>query len=544
MRGAQVSLAGAEQLRTLGRHRDQLEVRQRIGQRHRHGGAALAIECDLAFPQQHRLEVLPVDRRGIAPAAACRHRLLAIVALAHDLHLRGRGRNLEPAFAHHGFEHIPRLVGLELQQRFIDRDESHFGAARRAAVGLGHGNRDIGGLAHRIAAAFGLDLNPQPVAFPADFHFGHADPVARFGQVNCRGGGDLLLVADRHAQPLRQLDDPAFIACHPPAHRHDRDIDVGREVGGQLDFDHRVGAFKLGHEAFEHAFALDRDQRIGFAERHADLEAGNFAGLVFGLFGDHVHPVAVVAAEPPVLLAGQPDLLNRQALAARIVAHTGHDGDFARDSGRDLAGCAAKLVGGGAAAGGELLDLFLVVIGIEAADQPPPRGDHPARIDIDLDLAGGERLPVEPQNDSLEPQVIVAHQPAVGLHPHLQRSRVERQAAAGGERFAIGIGIVHLDHQADRIGDLLADRNVSSRGAIGAQRYRQGLGEGQVLAGHVLGPVTAQRAGAFLDIGPAEIERLIAARQRDIAVEIGPHGHRQGPGPAARKIADEQRQRH
>src|SRR3546814_13757599 len=46
-----------------------------------------------------------------------------------------------------------------------------------------------------------------------------------------------------------QLAEPAFLAGDAPAHRHDRDIDVGRVGRGKLDLDDGVGALQRHDEA-------------------------------------------------------------------------------------------------------------------------------------------------------------------------------------------------------------------------------------------------------------------------------------------------------
>src|SRR3546814_3819493 len=54
LRGAHARRSGAEQLGAVGRDRDQLERRQRIGERHLDPRTAVGVERDMAFPQQHR----------------------------------------------------------------------------------------------------------------------------------------------------------------------------------------------------------------------------------------------------------------------------------------------------------------------------------------------------------------------------------------------------------------------------------------------------------------------------------------------------------
>src|SRR3546814_16025628 len=73
-----------------------------------------------------------------------------------------------------------------------------------------------------------------------------------------------------------------------------------------LDLDHRILARNLGDVAREHALALDRHQRLPRSARHPPLKARGFAGLIFLFLGDDVHPFAIVATAPPVVVARQP----------------------------------------------------------------------------------------------------------------------------------------------------------------------------------------------------------------------------------------------
>src|SRR3546814_6839578 len=83
---------------------------------------------------------------------------------------------------------------------------------------------------------------------------------------------------------------------------------------------------------------------------------------------------------------------------------------------------------------GELRRSHLVVIGIEAADQPPPGGDDLAVIERDLDALAADRLAVQVERDEFQAQILVAHQPAVGFESEAHRRGVEGNAAAGGQR--------------------------------------------------------------------------------------------------------------
>src|SRR3546814_7381634 len=92
----------------------------------------------------------------------------------------------------------------------------------------------------------------------------------------------------------------------------------------------------------------------------------------------------MVAAEPPVVVAGKPDRAYRARLVAVGVGRGRDHRDLARDAGRHRAIGAAEPVGPGAAMRVEPGGAHLVVIGVKAADQAPPGGDDLAVIERDL----------------------------------------------------------------------------------------------------------------------------------------------------------------
>ena len=112
--------------------------RQRIVQRHFDSRATVLIERDARVPHQQRVEQLA--RVLAAAAAACRHRLLAEVALADHLRLRGRRFDFDRPPLHHRAEQIPRSVRRQSEQSFIDRGDSKLGIGHRLAVRIGHGD--------------------------------------------------------------------------------------------------------------------------------------------------------------------------------------------------------------------------------------------------------------------------------------------------------------------------------------------------------------------------------------------------------------------
>src|SRR3546814_2863189 len=180
------------------------------------------------------------------------------------------------------------------------------------------------------------------------------------------------------------------------------DIDVGRVSGGQLDLDDGIGALERHDEARQHALAFDRDERGRFAELHTYLKFRGVARVIARLFGDHVHAVAIVAAEPPVVVAREPHRADGARFVAVGVGGGRDDGDFARDAGRHRATRAAELVGLRGATGVELRRPHLVVIGVEAADQPAPRGDDLAVVERDVDPLALDRLAIEIERDEIE----------------------------------------------------------------------------------------------------------------------------------------------
>src|SRR5262245_19947657 len=99
LRRADARLAGAEILSARACDRDETKARQRIVERPLDPGPALRIETHAAAPREQCVEEL--ECTGAPAAAAARHGLAAIVAFAHDLHLRGRGPDLDGALVHH-----------------------------------------------------------------------------------------------------------------------------------------------------------------------------------------------------------------------------------------------------------------------------------------------------------------------------------------------------------------------------------------------------------------------------------------------------------
>src|SRR3546814_12813545 len=120
------------------------------------------------------------------------------------------------------------------------------------------------------------------------------------------------------------------------------DIDVGRVSGGQLDLDDGIGALERHDEARQHALAFDRDERGRFAARPTDLKFRGVARVIARLFGDHVHTVAIVAPDPPVVFAREPPRAAGALVAAGRCGGRRDDGTLARDPGPQPAPPAGK----------------------------------------------------------------------------------------------------------------------------------------------------------------------------------------------------------
>ena len=466
--GADTRLARAEQLRTIGGDRDQLERGQRIRQWHLHPGAAIAVERDLALPQQHRLEILAVEPREIAAATpAGLDRLLAVMPFAHDLRLRGRGEHRDRPIAHHRSEHVPAFIGRKLEQGLVDCGEGHIGFTRRRAVGVLHLHVDIRHIARGIGRLLGLDCDTEAMALPADLHLGDAEAVRRLGEIDRRSRLAAILRAGK-PPVARQARSPVREARDTPAHRHHRDIDVRRIGRRHRHFDHRILAAQPDDEARQHALALHRHQRSRFAERHADLEFGGLAGLVFELFGDDVHPVAIVAAEPPIVVADQPGRARCPRDIAIGVLGRRNRIDFAGDARIELAGRQPLRVGRRRAGRAQLGRLHLVVIGVEAADQPAPRCQDLTAVELDRDGLVGDRFARGVERDEAQPQIVLLHQPAIGLDAELNRGGVDRNPPRRSQDLAIGVLIIHLDLHVGRLVEALRDLDGGPCGAVAA----------------------------------------------------------------------------
>ena len=261
------------------------------------------------------------------------------------------------------------------------------------------------------------------------------------------------------------------------------------------------------------------------------------------MFGHQIHAVAIVTAKPPFVLTCQPHGFYRARDIAISILGGGDHIDLARNAGRQLARGQPLRVSKGAATCAHPRGAHLAVIGVEAADQAPPRGQYFARVDIDMHGLTVDWLAIQIERGQPQPQIAALHQPAIGPQAQLHAGGKKRDAVRGGERLAVGVLIVHLDLHVGGVIDLTAQINAGFAGAIPAQRERQRGREGQIGRG-VVAAIIVQRNGAFhrgfSAEGPA-IPTLWCCVAEGVT---GADGDRHMAGPAARKIADEQIQRY
>src|SRR4029450_11700076 len=85
------------------------EAGEGIVQRNVEAGLAALVQRDARGPEEQGVEQLA--RRLPSPAAAARDGLLAVVALAHHLELRGGSAHAVAAPAHHGAQDVPAPIG-------------------------------------------------------------------------------------------------------------------------------------------------------------------------------------------------------------------------------------------------------------------------------------------------------------------------------------------------------------------------------------------------------------------------------------------------
>src|SRR5690606_7798245 len=139
------------------------------------------------------------------------------------------------------------------------------------------------------------------------------------------------------------------------------------------------------------------------------------ARLVRRLLRQHVDAVVVLAAEPQLALAGDPDRGGGLAAAALRVRRGDHQVHFARLTELRLAQQQPARVALALADAAQLLQPDLVVIGVEAADHALAAGGHDPRAGADLQRHAGRRLAIESQRQRLEAQLAAGGYPAFGV---------------------------------------------------------------------------------------------------------------------------------
>ncbi|MCY1171347.1 hypothetical protein D9M73_114550 [compost metagenome] len=182
--------------------------------------------------------------------------------------------------------------------------------------------------------------------------------------------------------------------------------------------------------------------------------------------------------------------------------------------------------------------LHAVVIGIEAADQPAPCCQDLAAVERDRNRLVGDGLATGVERDEAQPQIVLLHQPAIGLNAQLHGAREDRDAFGRGQHFAIGVLIIHFDqHVGDAVerlrnGDgLFASPVATERGWQGLRWRERGL---------LLLAIAIERLGALGDHLAAEAVTFIAVGLGVMREIADAHVDRQVRCAAARQIADEQ----
>ena len=182
---------------------------------------------------------------------------------------------------------VSRSVGQQLEQALVDRRERDLGAVRRrAAVGAAHADRHLRLVAHRVRRARRASTltSSSCAAQPTSIS---ARPILYAGLARSTS-------AVGATPPMRPRTSER---------RHEH---VRRVAALDRDLDHRRLARHRAHERFQHALALDGDERCGLLERHAHLEARRLAGLVALALGQQVDAVVVGGGERPLVVGRRP----------------------------------------------------------------------------------------------------------------------------------------------------------------------------------------------------------------------------------------------
>src|SRR5712692_5198038 len=294
---------------------------------------------------------------GMSTAAPLRQGLAAVVALADHLHGRRRGIHLDSARPHHRVQQFPGIVGQQLEQAFVDRGDRHFAGPDRHRLSSGalrHLHGDARLLAYLVRRSAGADVHAQFVRPPADADLHHTHPESRLAKVH----------------QCRRLQ-----VRNAPAHHQYRHEYIRCVIAPDRHFHHRRGSRERLHERFNHALALDRDERGGSLERHAHLQLRGLARFVALALGNHVDAVVVALVEPPRVLARDPGrAVGVSDVAVAILRFRRHQ-DVAGHWRFHRAEQPPAVVGLAGAGHIELLHLGAALVSVEAAHQAFPVGE-------------------------------------------------------------------------------------------------------------------------------------------------------------------------
>ena len=475
---------------------------------------AVLVEAYPRLPQQQRVEQFA---RGLPAAApALRQRLLAIVALAHDLHRGRRGLHFQAARRHHRVEQLPAVVRQQFEQRLVDRDDRDFGAlVEHPTVGTCDLDGDRGPLPHLVHRLFRRHLHLEAMRTPANLDLGHAHAKRGLAQV------------DQRRRP--RLGDTA------PDRQH-RYKNVRRVRSPQRDLHHRRLAGEWRHEGIDHAPALDGHQRHGIAEGRAHLQHRLLSRFVVPAFRDHVHAIVVGDIEPPLAVAGDPGLGHGHRNIARVVKCMSAQDQIARLRHRGFAG---DETGGVAAAFAEVADaphFRPVFVGIKAADQALAMGVLHALEQVDPHRHIRQRNTPGVQGHHLQLDLVLRQGPAIGLDAEHDSGRPQRDPRRPRQDLAVRIVVFEFGNQIAgqrrrrQIADDHAGRTAAvERDVLRALRTGGGRRTSRLLA-FLRFRGFAPAAGRLLDNAFAHIAtaetKAVVARERDTArLQHRPHLH-------------------
>ena len=450
---------------------------------------------------------------------------------ADDFAVGRGGLDTPGARLEHGFEHRPTAVGHQRQQRFVNCGEGDFGTGSRLAAAR-HLHLGLHRLSHLVLRLIAADLDLQLVLVQPDLQLHHAELVRRLGQVDHRRWR--LVLAPLVAEGAPPLERPAptpveeglpghvahAATQHQHAGKHVRRPGAGAVFVSTLvrsltegfrneHFNHRVIALQRHDAAGDHALALDADQRGGLAVRHSHLQPGGVAGHQAGAVGQHVDAVVVVLLEPELALPRDPHCGRGLGSAAGLVAAAGHQLDLSSGVQRRLAQQHAARVGLAFADDTQIFSAGLLVIGIEAADQPfarrlPLRGPR-----LHGHLGTGDGLAVQAQHQRLELDLAAGRRVAAAAQADDALGWPQRHVGGSGLHLAIRVVEAHLHLQLGRPRELGQTAQFQCCCAIG-------IGAGSLFVDHQAGGVVA---GTFiLFVGSSALAGLAWRGEREILI--------------------------